>query len=678
MQNQNSNNNKKVYLNNNNNHVRNAKSPSPDRFLARGKGRQPGDKKYSVVEEMEKMRQRREERKKRIEDEKRNKIEMLNNPDYIPRLDVDYENMISQKRKIIESQIAKNHTTSDQHKIFVCVRKRPIFPKEIQNGEIDCITALNPKVCVYDCKMKIDGITKYIDANEFYFDNVFNEYEDTDLLYNCSVKPAIKLLLQGGVVTCFAYGQTGSGKTFTMKGIQDSAIDSLFSEFGKIGDKYEFYVSFFEIYSGRLYDLLNNRNKVMALEDKNQKVQIFGLEQKKVETPKEMKDVVEYANTMRTTHNTVTNETSSRSHAICNFVIKEKNKPDDEYAKLTLVDLAGSERATETQSNNKSRLAEGAEINKSLLALKECIRGLDARKTTGNAEQHVPFRTSKLTLVLRDSFISKSNISKIIMISCISPGYSSANHTINTLRYSDRLKEKTSQMQKKNNNNNDYHRGSFINKVPNVFTQKDNSVDNIYQNKDKKDNLLNNFINEDVEVEDDLQKLNLGPTPISKPSIQSHKPKYMIAKEKKKMQKKTPRSNNNNLISQPQNNIHQIDYLKQSMDDSAPKEQIYSDEVNYINEDKQEVIPDLLEEQDFLISSHMNILKEEAKLLTEEGTLISNIKGVTQDNYPMDEYAMKLDDIIKKKLQHYAEIKKKIENYKKILSTSSTASNFNH
>ena len=231
MQNQNSNNTKKVYLNNNNNHVRVAKSPSPDRFISRGKGRQQGDKKYSVVEEMEKMRQRREERKKRIEDEKRNKLEMLNNPDYIPRLDVDYENMISQKRKVIESQTAKSHSTSDQHKIFVCVRKRPIFQKEIQNGEIDCITALNPKVCVYDCKMKIDGITKYIDANEFYFDNVFNEYEDTNLLYNCSVKPAIKLLLQGGVVTCFAYGQTGSGKTFTMKGIQDSAIDSLFSEF---------------------------------------------------------------------------------------------------------------------------------------------------------------------------------------------------------------------------------------------------------------------------------------------------------------------------------------------------------------------------------------------------------------------------------------------------------------
>lgn len=49
--------------------------------------------------------------------------------------------------------------------------------------------------------------------------------------------------------------------------------------------------------------------------------------------------------------------------------------------------------------------------------------------------------------------MSKSDKSKIIMIACVNPSYSSANHTINTLRYSDRLKEKTSQMNKYNNNN---------------------------------------------------------------------------------------------------------------------------------------------------------------------------------------------------------------------------------
>ena len=72
---------------------------------------------------------------------------------------------------------------------------------------------------------------------------------------------------------------------------------------------------------------------------------------------------------------------------------------------------------------------EGAEINKSLLALKECIRALD------NDQIHIPFRGSKLTEVLRDSFVGNS---KTVMISCISPNAGSCEHTLNTLRYADR------------------------------------------------------------------------------------------------------------------------------------------------------------------------------------------------------------------------------------------------
>lgn len=63
---------------------------------------------------------------------------------------------------------------------------------------------------------------------------------------------------------------------------------------------------------------MNGKNKLTVLEDKNQKVQIFGLEQKLATSPDEMRDIIELANSIRTTHNTVTNETSSRSHAICN------------------------------------------------------------------------------------------------------------------------------------------------------------------------------------------------------------------------------------------------------------------------------------------------------------------------------------------------------------------------
>ena len=583
---------------------------------------QDASKKLSVIEEMQKMKQRREDRKKRIEEEKQHKKDLLNDPNYIPKLDYDYDFLIHQKKREIEYESPSPHSTSEGAKIYVCVRKRPIFEKEIQNGEIDCVSAINPKVCIYDCKLKIDGYTKYIDTNDFYFDNVFNENENTDLLFECSVKPSLDILLKGGVVTCFAYGQTGSGKTFTMKGIEHLAIETIFEDFEylkktkKMKKNFKFFISFFEIYSGRLYDLLNNRNKVMALEDKNQKVQIYGLTEKEVFSPKEMSEVVEFANTIRTTHNTVTNETSSRSHAICNFVIKiEGKKEDEEYAKLSLVDLAGSERATETQSNDKNRLAEGAEINKSLLALKECIRALDTKKNKG--ETHVPFRNSKLTLVLRDSFLGKANLCKIIMISCISPSNHSSNHTINTLRYSDRLKEKTNlhnnnikksfvynQNQSNNfhnHNNSGNIKFSFIkvdgnkhkmnhskdtdyfdksksqkkttyiqssNKLNNINNtkNKNNKMNNLNSNKFedlllKKDNIrykkkekinnenksnnfkeelnnekINNFFDDVDDLnEDNMQKLNLKPTPI-------YQPNKRITFEKRKkyaLQKKT-------------------------------------------------------------------------------------------------------------------------------------------
>jgi kinesin family protein 2/24 len=363
-------------------------------------------KKGSVIDDLGKLKQRRQERKKKYEEDRKTKNDAKNEvlPDGVVRVDADYENLIKIKKCSLDYKNFENHTIADTAKILVCVRKRPISKKELTTGEIDCVSSINPRLYVHECKMKIDGITKYIEDHEFYFDNVFNEKEYTEDVYQYSLEPTIELIMNRGIVTCFAYGQTGSGKTYTMKGLQNFAINSLF-EYSKHCEKsFEFYVSFFEIYGGRLYDLLNNRNKLSVLEDKNQKVQIFGLEEIKVENPEEMRNVIELANSIRTTHNTVTNETSSRSHAICNIIVREKSNTEDIYGKLTLVDLAGSERAQETQSNDKNRRAEGAEINKSLLALKECIRALDSRKN-GNSEAHVPFRASKLTLVLRDSFI---------------------------------------------------------------------------------------------------------------------------------------------------------------------------------------------------------------------------------------------------------------------------------
>lgn len=113
--------------------------------------------------------------------------------------------------------------------------------------------------------------------------------------------------------------------------------------------------------------------------------------------------------------------------------------------KLSLVDLAGSERGSDTKSHNRERRTESSEINTSLLALKECIRAL------GSSSKHVPYRASKLTLILKDCFTSA--MAMTTMIATVSPGASSADHTINTLRYADRIKEKKLTDVKKDNVN---------------------------------------------------------------------------------------------------------------------------------------------------------------------------------------------------------------------------------
>lgn len=69
------------------------------------------------------------------------------------------------------------------------------------------------------------------------------------------------------------------------------------------------------------------------------------------------------------------------------------------------------------------------------------MRALDAQKGQASQGQHVPFRACKLTMVLRDSFMQGEK-TKIVMLACICPGSSSADHTLNTLRYAERLKEK--------------------------------------------------------------------------------------------------------------------------------------------------------------------------------------------------------------------------------------------
>eukprot|EP00831_Metopus_contortus_P054499 TRINITY_DN458_c0_g1_i2.p1 TRINITY_DN458_c0_g1~~TRINITY_DN458_c0_g1_i2.p1 ORF type:complete len:712 (+),score=132.05 TRINITY_DN458_c0_g1_i2:218-2353(+) len=576
-------------------------------------------KRSGVVDKIEEMKIKREERRKKMEEGKRVKLEREAENLAIGKVgDVDFELMIDRYRAGISKM--KPHWAPDSLKINVCVRKRPIFKKELQAGELDSVSVTNPNVIVHDCKYRVDGITKYLDNNEFMFDNTFSEKESSEDLYKYSIKSLIPLLFSKGVVTCFAYGQTGSGKTFTMKGSQEVAIRDLFSIAERSGKSYSFTVSFFEIYGGKLFDLLNNRNKLVLLEDKNQKIQVQGLVEKPVTRSDEMLKLLEYGHTVRTTHCTSSNDTSSRSHAICQIIVRDSNGYT--VGKFSLVDLAGSERAQDCQSNNRQRRLEGAEINKSLLALKECIRALDAKGT------HVPFRASKLTMVLRDSFIASGKKIRIVMIACVSPGKSSADHTINTLRYAFRLKENPSM---------DY--------------------DEALRLQEEREDIIEA---EPVAALPAAKPKDVKP-PISHPPPPKKEIKKRIGPAKDGLKKK-------DSSSEIESEDHDLDgehveddwkYLKQTLhgrDGKAFNQELF----NFA-----EKADTIMEEEEELFKSHMQYLKEDAQLLTEEGKLINNLTNVGTEDHDIDDYIFKMEGLVKKKLDLYQNLYGKIQNFKK-------------
>nr|XP_061783780.1 kinesin-like protein KIF2C isoform X4 [Nerophis lumbriciformis] len=356
--------------------------------------------------------------------------------------------MIQNFRETLEINPQSSNDVMETQRICVCVRKRPLNKREVTKKEIDVVSVPGRgALLVHEPKQKVD-LTKYLDNQIFQFDYSFDETSTNDLVYGFTAKPLVQSVFEGGMATCFAYGQTGSGKTHTMggdfsgkqqncaKGIYALAAQDVFAclshrRYAKLD--LSAYVSFFEIYNGKVYDLLNKKANLRVLEDEHQQVQVVGLEEVFVSTADEVIKMIQLGSACRTFGQTSANANSSRSHAILQIVLRSNNRSAKLHGKFSLVDLAGNERGTDVSSNERATLVETAEINRSLLALKECIRSL------GKNSDHIPFRMSTLTKVLRDSFIGEN--SRICMIAMVSPGMASCEYTMNTLRYADRVKE---------------------------------------------------------------------------------------------------------------------------------------------------------------------------------------------------------------------------------------------
>lgn len=336
-----------------------------------------------------------------------------------------------------------------EQNLTVALRVRPMAEDEILQGAHPAAYKVeNNMVVLLDPSDDPDDILRANRSREkqYVFDCTFDGNCTQRDVYAATTKVLIPSVADGYNATVFAYGPTGAGKTYTMlgtdeePGIMVQALNDLFLEMKQNTNKaFKVTMSYLEIYNEMIRDLLNPDSGFLELrEDAKGSVQVAGISEASARSTEEVMEMLVKGNLERTQEPTAANATSSRSHAILQVTVKQRNKiknvmQEIRTGRLFMVDLAGSERAANTHNRGK-RMVEGAHINRSLLALGNCINALSEK----NGPKYINYRDSKLTRLLKDALGGNC---KTVMIAHISPASTQFEESRNTLVYADRAKQ---------------------------------------------------------------------------------------------------------------------------------------------------------------------------------------------------------------------------------------------
>lgn len=290
----------------------------------------------------------------------------------------------------------------------ICIRKRPCF------GEQDVVKTTSTTISVSNEKTRLNQL-KYNEVKTFTFDSVFSEKDNTRVIYNAHVGAYVE---NSSNFVCYTFGETGSGKTHTLFG-PDGLIETTIND---LLQRYSFVmISSYEIYKSQMFDLLNKKERVQMLEQ-GKEIHMHGLSAQKCDRANLLK-VLENIKNNRMVGESSENFQSSRSHCLVNIKVNGKN--------YVFVDLAGSEKVSKRVCQNRKEFYEMADINLDIFALKECIRHMKGERN------RIPFRSTKLTMALRQSFYDQY---KTLMICTISPEKSNVGESLNILSYANDFK----------------------------------------------------------------------------------------------------------------------------------------------------------------------------------------------------------------------------------------------
>ncbi|KAL0900478.1 hypothetical protein Bca101_084439 [Brassica carinata] len=286
--------------------------------------------------------------------------------------------------------------------IRVFCRVRPIFNSEMK-GVIDYIGKDGSLFVLDPSKPQKDA------RKTFQFNQVFAPTATQDDVFR-ETQPLIRSVMDGYNVCIFAYGQTGSGKTYTMSGPPGRSATEMGINYLALNDLFLIYIR-----------TCSSEDDGLSLPDATMH---------SVNSTMDVLRLMEAGEVNRAVSSTSMNNRSSRSHSIFMVHVRGKDTSGGTIRScLHLVDLAGSERVDKSEVTG-DRLKEAQYINKSLSCLGDVIYAL-AQKNS-----HIPYRNSKLTLLLQDALGGQA---KTLMFAHLSPEEDSFGETISTLKFAQRV-----------------------------------------------------------------------------------------------------------------------------------------------------------------------------------------------------------------------------------------------
>ncbi|KAM3127337.1 hypothetical protein pb186bvf_020563 [Paramecium bursaria] len=245
-----------------------------------------------------------------------------------------------------------------------------------------------------ETKIQIQGNQVIIQEKLYAFDRVLQQMTELPL------QEMISQFNQGLSQAIFFYGQTGSGKTYSVQELLPRLLQLIYNT-----QKLEISCSVLQIYNEKILDMLYKQQ--LKIRYKNKEFEVENLTKLICHSPEEMMNIFQKAYKKRIINSHALNDQSSRSH--CVYTIHGKC---DEYSvEFNIIDLAGSERLNQTKVTN---ISESTDINKSLFYLRLVIHGLADQKPLNQ----IPYRSSKLTTLLRKSLQGRSNIVMVICLNC--------------------------------------------------------------------------------------------------------------------------------------------------------------------------------------------------------------------------------------------------------------------